>query len=108
MNSFDDRGKAFEDKFAHDQELQFKAAARRNKLLGQWAAAQMGKSEDEAQEYVKSVVISDFAEPGDDDVLRKVLADLEQADVSISHEELRVQMDALMREAMEQLMGEQG
>ena len=106
MSSFDERTKAFEDKFAHDQELQFKATARRNKLLGIWAAEQMSKSATELDEYVKSVVISDFAEPGDDDVLRKVLADLEAAGVEISREELRVHMDALMREAMQQLMGE--
>lgn len=106
MNSFDERAKAFEDKFAHDQELQFKATARRNKLLGVWAASQMGKNAAELDEYVKSVVISDFAEPGDDDVLRKVLADLEAAGVAISREELRVQMDGLMREAMHQLMTE--
>lgn len=106
MNSFDDRAKSFEDKFAHDQELQFKASARRNKLLGLWVAEQLGKSADEVDAYVKSVLVSDFAEPGDDDVLRKVLADLEAGGVAISREELRVQMDVLMREAMQQLMDE--
>ncbi len=106
MESLNDRAKAFEDKFAHDQELQFKATARRNKLLGVWAATEMNKSANELDEYVKSVVISDFAEPGDDDVLRKVLADLEAAGLSTSREELRVQMDTLMREAMQQLMEE--
>ena len=107
MTSFDERTKAFEDKFAHDQELQFKATARRNKLLGIWAAQQMGKSEAELDEYVKSVVISDFAEPGDDDVLRKVLADLDAAGVATNREELRVHMDSLMRDAMQQLMEEE-
>ena len=106
MTGFDDRAKAFEDKFAHDSELQFKATARRNKLLGLWAAEKLGKSGTAADEYVKSVVISDFAEPGDDDVLRKVLADLNDAGDAITRDELRIQMDALMREAMQQLMSE--
>lgn len=106
MDSFDDRAKAFEDKFAHDRELQFKATARRNKLLGIWAAGQIGKSGDELDEYVKSVVISDFAEPGDEDVLRKVYGDFEAAGVSISREELRLQMDRLLQEAMRQLAEE--
>ncbi len=106
MTDLNDRARAFEDKFAHDRELQFKATARRNKLLGIWAAGQLGKSVSELDEYVKSVVISDFAEPGDDDVLRKVLADLEAGGVTITREELRVKMDALMKEAMNQLMSE--
>jgi len=106
MTGFDDRAKAFEDKFAHDRELQFKATARRNKLLGLWACEKLGKTGADAEAYVKSVVISDFAEPGDDDVLRKVLADLNDAGITTSRDELRLQMDALMREAMQQLMGE--
>ena len=106
MSGMDDRQKAFEQKFAKDQELQFKVQARRNKLLGLWAAAKLGKSGDAVDEYAKSVVISDFAEPGDDDVLRKVLADLQEAGVAITREELRLQMDALMRDAMQQLMNE--
>lgn len=106
MTSFDDRTKAFEDKFAHDQELQFKATARRNKLLGIWAATQLGKSGEAAEAYVKSVIISDFDESGDDDVLRKVLADLQAANVAITREALRTQMDVLLHEAMEQMMHE--
>lgn len=106
MSGMDDRQKAFEDKFAHDQELQFRVQARRNKLLGLWAAEKLGKSAEQLDEYAKSVVISDFAEPGDDDVLRKVLADFEAAGVDISRETLRHEMDRLMREAMDQIMHE--
>ena len=107
MTGLDDRAKAFEDKFAHDSELQFKATARRNKLLGIWVCEQLGKNADEMDAYVKSVIISDFAEPGDDDVLRKVLADLEEGGVTISREELRAEMDKLMGDAMKQLMEEE-
>jgi hypothetical protein len=107
MTGLDDRAKAFEDKFAHDRELQFKATARRNKLLGIWVAKLLGKNDDELDAYVKSVIISDFAEPGDDDVLRKVLADLEEGGAAMSREELRVQMDSLMGDAMKQLMDEE-
>lgn len=107
MSNFDDRAKAFEDKFAHDSELQFKATARRNKLLGLWAADRLGVSADELDAYVKSVVISDFAEPGDDDVLRKVMSDLEAGGVTTTRQALREKMDELMREAMEQLMHEE-
>ena len=106
MSGMDDRQKAFEDKFAHDQELQFKVQARRNKLLGLWAAEKLGKSPDQLDEYAKSVVISDFAEPGDDDVLRKVLADFEAGGVDVSREALRHEMDRLMREAMDQVLNE--
>lgn len=106
MSGMNDREKAFEEKYARDQELQFKVQARRNKLLGIWAAGQMGKTGAEIDEYAKSVVISDFAEPGDDDVLRKVLADLQAAGVAIDRVQLRHEMDILMREAMQQLMGD--
>ena len=76
MTAFDDRKTAAEAKFTHDQEFQFKTIARRNKLLGLWAAEQMGISGEDAEAYAKQVVISDFEEPGDADVLRKVLGDL--------------------------------
>ena len=107
MSGMDDRQKAFEQKFAQDQELQFKVQARRNKLLGLWAAEKLGKTGEDVDHYAKSVVISDFAEPGDDDVLRKVLSDFEDADVNIDRTQLRHEMDRLMREAMEQLMNEE-
>lgn len=76
MSTFDDRENAFENKFAHDAEMQFKAEARRNRLLGLWAAELMGKSEEEAAEYAKEVVKADFEEAGHEDVVRKVAADL--------------------------------
>ena len=76
MSTFDDRENAFENKFAHDAEMQFKADARRNKLLGLWAAKMMGKSEDDANAYVKEVIKSDFEEAGHEDVVRKVAGDL--------------------------------
>lgn len=106
MTSFDDREKAAENKHAHDQEFQFKAVARRNKLLGLWAARKLGKSATDADNYAKSVVISDFAEPGDDDVLRKVLNDFKTANVPMTRETLRTEMDKLLVEAKKQLMAE--
>ena len=77
MNTFDDRETAFEAKFAHDEEMTFKAEARTNKLLGLWAAEQMGISGEEAEAYAKTVIVADFEEAGDEDVIRKVTADLE-------------------------------
>ena len=77
MTTFDDREHAYEAKFAHDAELRFKAEARRNRLLGEWAAELLGKSGDEARTYALTVVTSDFEEPGEDDVLRKIVADLD-------------------------------
>lgn len=103
MSTFDDRQDAFENKFAHDAEMQFKAEARRNKLLGLWAAGLMGKSEDEAAAYAKDVIKADFEEAGDDDVLRKVAADLgDKADADT----IRAKMDTLLAEAKSQLMSE--
>ena len=81
MSTFDDRERAFETKFAHDEEMKFRITARRNKLLGQWAARQMGLSEAEAESYAKDVVRSDFEEAGDHDVVRKVLGDLTAAGI---------------------------
>lgn len=103
MTSFDDRENAFENKFARDAELQFKTEARRNKLLGLWAAELMGKSGDEAAAYAKEVIKADFEEAGDDDVLRKVAADL--GDKS-SAEVIRAKMTELMKTAKAQLMEE--
>ena len=103
MSSFDDRENAFESKFAHDAEMQFKADARRNKLLGLWAAGLMGLSGDAAADYAKEVVKSDFEEAGDEDVYRKVSGDLgDKADEAT----IRSQMVALMAEAKAQLMSE--
>lgn len=98
--SMKDREKAFENKFAHDAELKFKAEARRNKLLGLWAAEQMGKSGDDAQAYAKSVVMADFEEAGDEDVFRKVRADLPE---SVSDQMIREHMLALMVQAVDEI-----
>ena len=103
MTSFDDRKDAFEKKFAHDEELRFKATARRNKLLGLWAAQKLGKSGEEADAYAKSVVLADFQEAGDDDVLRKVRADLEAAGTSAAEADIRRQMTDLMERAIDEV-----
>ena len=91
MSTFDDRGKNFEKKFAHDEELQFKISARRNKYLGQWAAQILGHDQEKEKEYILSVIKADFAEVGDEDVFRKIKADLKHQ--NISHEEIRKKMD---------------
>jgi hypothetical protein len=103
MTTFDDRKDAFEKKFAHDEELRFKATARRNKLLGLWAAEKLGKSGPEAETYAKSVVMADFQEAGDDDVLRKVRADLEANGASHGEAELRRVMTELMARAVDEV-----
>jgi hypothetical protein len=103
MTTFDDRENAFEAKFAHDAEMQFKAEARRNKLLGLWAAGLLGKTGDEADAYAREVIKADFQERGDEDVFRKVKTDLGgKADDAA----IRAQMQALMAEAKAQLMRE--
>ncbi len=103
MTTFDDRENAFENKFAHDAEMQFKAEARRNKLLGLWAAGLMGKSGDAAQAYAREVIRADFEEAGDEDVYRKVSGDLgERADEAT----IRRKMRELLAEAKAQLMQE--
>jgi hypothetical protein len=103
MTTFDEREKGFERKFAHDEQLRFKATARRNKLFGLWAAGQMGLSGDEAQEYAKSVVKADFEEPGDEDVLRKVRADFEAKGVDQSEHQLERTLIEMMTEAVSQI-----
>jgi len=107
MSGLNDREKAFENRFAQDQELQFRVRARRNKILGVWAGQKLGKSDADLEEYARAVVISDFAEPGDDDVLLKVLNDFQDAGVPIERPELRREMDALMRTAMDEIMHEE-
>lgn len=106
MATFDDRDQAFENKFAHDKELLFKATARRNKLLGLWAAEKLGKSGEAAGAYAKEVVLADFDEPGDDDVLRKVAADFKAAGITMSDQELRYEMDRLLVLAKQQILSE--
>ena len=103
MSSFDKREESFEKKFAHDEELQFKATARRNKLLGLWAAEKMGKSGDEAETYAKSVVLADFEEAGDEDVFRKIRKDFDAASVDQSDHQIRRTMDELLQTAIEQV-----
>jgi hypothetical protein len=100
--AFEDREKAFETKFQKDQELQFKVTARRNKLLGLWAAEQMGMEGSDAEAYAKEVVAADFEEPGDDDVLRKVLGDLQGKGLEASEHTVRREMNSLMSEAKRQ------
>ena len=103
---FNDREKGFEAKFQHDQETQFKITARRNKLLGLWAAEHMGLGGADAEAYAKEVVIADFEEAGDDDVLRKVLGDLTDKGVGLDDKAVRKEMDALMATASEQIISE--
>ena len=103
MTTFDERKDAFEKRFALDEELRFKATARRNKLLGLWAAGQLGKSRADAETYAKSVVMADFQEAGDEDVLRKVHGDLEAAGKAIPQSELRRQMTELMAQAVNEV-----
>ena len=97
MNSFDDRKKGFEGKFAHDEETLFKINAKRNKLLGDWAADKLKKTDNDKEDYILEVIKSDMAEPGDEDVFRKVKADLK--DHNISDEEIRKKMDELNEKA---------
>tara|TARA_Y100001970_G_scaffold69847_1_gene88989 strand:- start:746 stop:1054 length:309 start_codon:yes stop_codon:yes gene_type:complete len=97
MSSFDEREKGFEKKFAHDEELQFKITARKNKYLGEWASKILGYSDDKEKEYIQSVIKADFAEAGDDDVFRKLKEDLKNH--SISDEEIRKTMDELNEKA---------
>ncbi len=103
MNNMKEREEGFERKFAFDEELKFKAMARRNKLLGLWAAEKLGRTGADADAYAKEVVVADFAEAGDDDVLRKVKADLDAGGVSQSDGEIRRVMDELLAKAVEQV-----
>lgn len=101
--SMKEREEGFERKFAFDEELRFKANARRNKALGLWAAEKLGKTGADADAYAKEVVISDMAEAGDHDVLRKVKADFDAAGVEQSEHQIRRTMDELMAQAIEQV-----
>ncbi|CAM5203890.1 hypothetical protein ARD30_24020 [Bosea thiooxidans] len=103
MTTFDQRKDAFENKFAHDEELRFKATARRNKLLGLWAAEKLGKSGADAEAYAKAVVVADFEEAGDEDVVRKVKSDFALANVNTSDTEIRTVMTELLLKAAEDI-----
>lgn len=100
MTTFDDRKDAFERKFAHDEELRFKAVARRNRLLGLWVAEKIGKTGEDAEEYARSVVRADFEEPGHEDVFRKVRSDL---DASVSDTEIRSRMETFLAQAAQEV-----
>ena len=97
MSTFDEREKSFEKKFAHDEELQFKVSARRNKYIGQWVSQILGYNPDQEKDYIQSVIKADFAEAGDEDVFRKVKADLK--DRNISDEDIRKKMEELNEKA---------
>jgi hypothetical protein len=103
MSTFDKREEGFERKFAHDEELRFKATARRNKLLGLWAAGLMGKEGDDAEAYAQEVVKADFEEVGEEDVYRKVKRDFEAAGVDQTEHQIRRNMADLMAEAITQI-----
>jgi len=104
MTTFDDRERAFEGKFAHDQEMAFRVTARRNRLLGAWAADLMGLTPEEADAYAKAVVQAEFEEAGDEDVIRKLLGDLVSANVDIDDTRIRAAMDEKAIEARRQLL----
>jgi hypothetical protein len=103
MTTFDKREEGFEKKFAHDEELRFKANARRNKLLGTWAAGKLGLSGAEAEAYAKEVVMADFEEAGDNDVFRKLRKDFDAKGVTVSDHQIRRTMDELMEQAIAQI-----
>lgn len=106
MTTFDDREKAFEHKFEHDLELQFKARARKNKLLGLWAAGLMGKTGADAENYARDIVMADFEKPGDHDVVHTLIYDLAAAGKPTEEHTIRRQGERLLVEAMKQLMTE--
>lgn len=106
MTTFDEREKAFENKYKHDQDLHFKVEVRRNKLLGLWVAELLGLSGADAEAYAKEVISADFEEPGDADLVRKIMADLGTKNVEMSEHRLRKRMDELLAQAKEQIMNE--
>lgn len=106
MTDFQDRKRAEEAKFAMDEETAFKVAARRNRLLGEWAAGLMNLTEEETDSYKKSVVQADFEEAGDEDVIRKLLGDLTAADTNVGEAEIRAKLEEMAIEAKRQLMQE--
>ena len=108
MTQFNDRERAFETKFARDEEMQFRVLARRNRLLGEWAAGLMGLTAAEAEAYAKAVIQADFEEAGDEDVIRKLLGDLISAEVDIDEDKIRATLDHKTVEARRQLMEAHG
>ena len=108
MTTFEDREKSFERKFAHDEEMRFKAAMRRNTLIGLWAAGEMGLSGEEAESYAKEVVKADFQEVGDQDVVRKIADDFAARKIDISRHRIERKMQECLDVARRQLMEEAG
>jgi len=107
MATFNEREKAFEDKYKHDEDLRFRTEVRRNKLLGLWVAGELlGLEGAEAEAYAKDVVASDLDEPGPDDVVRKIMADIEAKGVDFSEHRLRHRMEEILVEAKQQIMTE--
>jgi hypothetical protein len=107
MTQFDDRERAYEAKFAHDEEMQFRIVARRNRLVGEWAARKMGLSEEETASYAKDVVRADFESAGDDDIVRKIMGDLTSANVEVDEADIREALEHKIIEARRQIMQEQ-
>ena len=108
MSGFDKRREGFESKFAHDEDLRFRATARRDKLLGLWAAEKLGLSGTAADDYAKEVVKAEFEESGDHDVFRKIRRDFDAKSIAISDHQIRREMDDLMAVAVEQVGGKKG
>ena len=106
MTTFDKRGKSSEAKYAHDQEALFKIGVRRNKLLGQWMADQLGLNGADAEAYAKAVVASDFEKPGDEDVFEKVWADVQSKGLGLTEDQVRQKMRDLLETAREQVTSE--
>lgn len=104
MTTFDERERAFETRFARDQEMQFKITARRNRLLGQWAAERLGLTQAEADAYASDVIRADFETAGDDDVIRKLIGDLTAAGIEVEEQEIRGQIELKTVEARRQLI----
>lgn len=108
MSGFDDREKGFEAKFHLDQEAQFRVTARRNKLLGMWAAAKMGLTGGDADNYAKDVIAADFKKAGDSDVIEKVMGDLNGKGIAVSEADVRRELDRLAKTARDQVVAESG
>lgn len=105
MTTFDDREKGFEKKFAHDQDLKFKAEARRNKMLAEWAGAKLGMSAAEIEDYVKAVRKADLAEKGDEDLFRKIRGDFDAKGVKVADADIRNQIQQLLAKAVSEIEG---
>ncbi|MGI9409554.1 MAG: DUF1476 domain-containing protein [Hyphomicrobiaceae bacterium] len=103
MSSFDEREKGFEKKFAHDQDLKFKAEARRNKMIGEWAADKLGLAGSEVEDYIKAVRRADFEEAGDEDVVRKISKDFQDKGVSVSDDDIRAQLGEFLAKAVAEI-----